>query len=48
MTFKPGGFLPGKTVQPVLIRYKVTGLLELYSIRFLSSSCFSKKYVTYT
>lgn len=22
MTFKPGGFLPGKTVQPVLIRYK--------------------------
>ncbi len=23
MSFKPGGFLPGKTVQPVLIRYKV-------------------------
>lgn len=22
MSFKPGGFLPGKTVQPVLIRYK--------------------------
>jgi len=22
MTFKPGGFLPGKTVQPLLIRYK--------------------------
>ena len=29
-SYKPGGFLPGKPVQPVLIKYKVSIYLNRY------------------
>ena len=29
-SYKPGGFLPGKPVQPVLIKYKVSIYLNMY------------------
>ena len=29
-SYKPGGFLPGKPVQPVLIKYKVSIYLDRY------------------
>jgi hypothetical protein len=32
MSFKPGGFLPGKTVQPVLIRYKVSVFFRIFFV----------------
>ena len=37
MTFKPGAFLPGKPVQPVLLRYYIFPLILILDLKIVFS-----------